>query len=272
MEERPHIFIISAILCALVAISAMPALAGLGTTVPSIEANITAGTLFSKNITIYTEEGDSPMDLAADVDGVNQSLDGVPYAVLNNKDMNKYSATPFLKILPTKFHLGNGTRRVLELRGIVPKDVGEGGRYALLQIHSAPLGNGTVGVALAIEIPIKLSITGTNYIRTGNITDLKIAEPISANKTVALLKFKNTGNYHYRALTEAVLKDQSGAILANQTSRLGIGNIIPQATISSNVALTPAKNLGPGKYTLEAMVVSDKGDILDSKKIEFIVK
>lgn len=243
----------------------VPAFAGLGTTVSSIEANITPGERFSENITIYTEKDNVPMDLVANVCGMIQTPDGTTNAVAANKDTYQYSAVPFLNISPAQFHLEPGDKKQLTFEGTIPQNVGEGGRYAIIQVESAPTGKGTVGIALALEIPVKLSINNTNHIKTGNITSLEIAKPISGKKQDLTLKFQNTGNYHYKATAEAVIKDDSSSILANASTPLGYSNIIPLAVRSATLTLTPEKELKPGTYHIEASVVRDDGVIVASK-------
>lgn len=271
MGRISQLIIIHALICVLLTLTAIPAMANLGTTVPIIEENVFPGERLTKEIGVYNTDRNQSINITAKVYGEVQESDGTGNPVDPSKDTYKYSARPFFNVTPAAFHLGPGAKENITFEGVIPQNVGAGGRYAIIRLESAPLGKGTVGVALAIEIPVKLSIKGSDYIMTGNITDLKMAEPISAKEPKAMINFVNTGNYHYKANAEAAIMDSSGSILANTTMPLGFSNIIPLSMRSVELKMTPSQELKKGSYTLEATVVRDDGAILDSKKLEFSV-
>jgi hypothetical protein len=117
--------------------------------------------------------------------------------------------------------------------------VGSGGRYALISVHSPASGDealgseGMVGVAVAINSLVRLTISGTELQRTGEIADLSTAGPSNAQNQNISLIFKNTGNYHYKAQAEAALKDKAKAICFASS----------QTPLSSNIILLCVEDL-----------------------------
>jgi hypothetical protein len=130
---------------------------------------------------------------------------------------------------------------------------------------------GNVGVAVAINSLVRLAISGTELLREGEITDLRIEDPSSCEHQNISLIFKNTGNYHYKACAKAALKDEEGNLLANSSSPLS-SNIIPSASRIFFISLSPGKELLPGTYCISAVVEQEDGSILAAKEVETKVK
>jgi hypothetical protein len=126
---------------------------------------------------------------------------------------------------------------------------------------------GNVGVAVAINSLVRLTISGTELLRKGEITDLRIEDPSSCEHQNISLIFKNTGNYHYKACAKAALKDEEGNLLANSSSPLS-SNIIPSASRIFFMSLAPGKKLQPGTYCISAVVEQEDGSVVAAKEVE----
>ncbi|VVB71757.1 Uncharacterised protein [uncultured archaeon] len=151
-------------------------------------------------------------------------------------------------------------------------DVGSGGRYAIVNIHSKPQGSGTVGVSLAINIPVRLTINGTEQIKTGKITGIKLKEPLSSKQQNVTVSFENTGNYHYFVGLNASLNDKVGTVLARASIPQSFSVVIPRSTRDIEFSLRPGSGLEAGDYTVNATVSLEDGTVLDRKEVGFTIK
>lgn len=215
------------------------------------------------------------MDLQVEIQDWGQSLDG------SNQELEEgavacCSAKDFLRASPDRIHLESGGSQKILVEGDVPKDVGSGGRYALISVHSLASGDealgseGMVGVAVAINSLVRLTIVGTELQRMGEIADLGTDGHSNARYQNISLIFKNTGNYHYKAQAEATLKDSEGNILASSQTPLS-SNIIPCASRIFEVLLVPEKDLLPGTYRIIAAVKQEDGGVLATKEMEIVI-
>jgi P pilus assembly chaperone PapD len=254
---------------ALLALSISSVAEGLTVKGAIIEMNVTPGDHISREIKVQTSNSDSPMDILIDVMGYGQSLQGGSKEILPEKDTSPYTARPFLNATPASIHIDPGQQKSVTLAGEVPVDVGSGGRYAIVNIHSKPQGNGTVGVSLAINVPVRLTISGTEQIRKGEITDIKLKEPISGRQQNVTLSFKNTGNYHYFVKVDASLTDKDGVLQATASAPLSFSSVIPTSTRAIEFSFRPVAALNAGAYKVNATVKLEDGTVLAEKVIGF---
>lgn len=249
----------------------LPASSGLGVEGVIFEADASPGQHVEHEMTVSLRENEAPIDLQVDIHDWGQALDGSNQE-LEDGTKSSYSAKGFLKASPASFHLEPGGSQKVLVEGDIPEDVGSGGRYALISIHSLvpreeEESGGSVGVAVAINALVRLTISGTELSRIGEITDMNIECPTSSEHQNISLTFNNTGNYHYKALAKADLKDKEGNLLASSSSPLS-SNIIPSVARIFSICLTPEKTLDPGTYSISAIVEDEEGSALASKETE----
>jgi hypothetical protein len=132
------------------------------------------------------------------------------------------------------------------------------------------MGKGMVGFILAIDVPILLTITGSEVLNKGEIENFSLEQPVSAAKQTLSLLFKNTGNIHYYPTVKAVVKDKDGNIAANVTVPSPI-SLLPTFTRLFKFDLNPETPLKPGKYNVNASVSLNDGTFLASKEVSFVV-
>jgi len=239
-----------------------------GTQVTGVILNVSVdpGETIRHEITIKADEADPSLDYEAKVFGFGMGPDGANHEIDPDSDTSPYSATKFLKVIPTSFHLDAGGSQTLVLEGQVPSDIEAGTRYALVGIKSEPVNmskNTTIGIATAFQIPVLLTLTKGDLIDTGEITSVNMSQQASGGRQISVM-FKNTGNHHYKAQAEAILKDRDGNVLSNASSQLSTSSIIP--TYSWLFKLPIAEDLVSGTYTVEATVTKSDGTALDSKE------
>lgn len=241
--------------------------AGLGVAGAIIEKNVDPGEAFAHEMTVSSDISSPPMDMMVDIMGMNQTIEGESIELNESEDTGPSSARNFLKANPTRFHLEPGQSQGVIVEGKIPPDASPGGRYALLNIHSHPIGNGTVGIIVAVEVPVRLTISGAGLKKSGMIDYFKVEEPISARRQNISLVLRNTGNCHYKARVRASLKDISGNVIAEAISPMS-SNIVAGASRIFRITMATKGGLKPGDYLINATASLSSGSILDLKEIK----
>jgi len=143
-----------------------------------------------------------------------------------------------------------------------------------VQVYTSPKPNKGIqgiGVSVGADTPVILTIAGSKQIKTGEIENISLAELVSAKRQNVSIKFKNTGNYHYKVHAISSLKDEKGDVLATDSPEVK-GSIIPTATRQIKFSLIPKSELTPGTYTVGVNVTLEDGTMLESKATEFAIK
>ncbi len=242
--------------------------AGLGVSGAIVDRKVDPGDTFVHDMTVSSDSDSPPMDIVVEILGLNQSIEGENMELKKEENTGPYSAHAFLTASPERFYLAPGESRNVLVEGTIPANATPGGRYALVNIHSLPIGNGTIGIVVAIDIPVRLTIQGPGLMKTGKIESLELEEPISPRQQNFSLIFKNTGNLHYKARADAVLKDKDGNTIASTSTPLS-SNIIPDASRLFRIAFASEEGLKPGVYCINATVKQEDGSILVAKEVQF---
>lgn len=256
-------FIIS-LLCILMALSTSGA--GLIVSGALLQMDVAPGDHINHTVTLSLKEDEEPTEAVAGVFGHGMRLDGARVPTEDTPEMAPYSAAGFLTVSPETAEIKPGEPTVFIIEGTVPEDVGSGGRYALVNIATPPRGEGRIGIALAAIVPVVLTISGTELVHTGEISELNLSdEQVS-------VAFKNTGNHHFRASAEAVVEDDDGEVVASVTAPLMYTALIPAATWLFEMEIDYEGDLEPGTYTVEATVLNADGELLDTKEETFEIE
>lgn len=216
-------------------------------------------------MTVDIGESGEAVDVVAQLYGCGMALDGSRVQLPAEEDSGPYSARGFLKLDPERVTVEPGAKTTIILQGTVPQDVGDGGRYALVNIATVPKGSELVGVSSAVEVPVFLTINGSEIVETGEITDVKASEEDEG--LLMDVMFENTGNHHYRASVEAVLKDGEGNVAAEATAPLSENSIIPTYTRLFPIQFDEGEDLASGTYTVEVSVIKEDGTVLDTAEM-----
>ena len=278
MNSKLRLALLS-LMIASVLITGAPEVLGIKIVGALIANNVAPGESFSNEIGISLDSDANPADYAVEVKGLGESLHG-DFKMLDENQDNEYSARPFITVSPTSFHLVPNTTQKIKVEGIVPNDIGSGGRYALISIgpdlqkvkaeNDKTSSGGEIGVSMGANIPVIITIEGTDPIKTGEITEIKLNTPISAKQQNVSLIFKNTGNYHYKALAKAEIKDpNNGNSFASASTEPTFTSIIPPFSRTFNLTIIPPDSLKPGTYELNSTVSLADGTILATKETSF---
>lgn len=242
-----------------------PVCAGLTVSGGKYMGEIAPGETIVQAITINSAPTDDPVDIWIDIMGFGQSPDRSYVGLPAQEDTGQFSARSFITIDTNAFTLNPGESKRVKATINVPKDVGSGGRYAMIYIHTKPAGTGIVSIASAFGVPVMVTIKGQPFSETGSITDVKEVTQ-QDGKTAIVTTFKNTGNHHYYAATNVVtVTDASGIQAASITLEPSLTAIIPGALVTFEaVTSTP---LQPGMYTVESKITLPNGTVFDSKRL-----
>ena len=222
-------------------------------------------------ITVNTKATDPPMDIIVEVMGFGQT-EGKSYSALSAaEDTSPYSAREFITLDTGSFHLNPGESRTITATMVIPKDVGDGGRYAIISLRNAPAGDGTTAYVTAISIPVMITIAGSSLQETGTITDIKAGGSVAGQPLHIITSFKNTGNVHYYKTTNAVtVSDSGGNVLGTASTEPSIFAIIPPYTVVYDATLD--NSLSPGTYSVKSELIAQDGTRLDVKTAEVEVR
>ncbi|HWQ19063.1 MAG TPA: hypothetical protein VN455_04740, partial [Methanotrichaceae archaeon] len=224
-------------------------------------------------ITVINGDSDRPISLVANVAGFGQAPDGSDIVLNASTDRSPYTARPFLSLTPATFSLDPGQSQRITLEGDIPDGVGNGGRYALVNIHSVPISsliNGSEPVSVSIDVPVLITISGTTLESKANISSMNLGTPTSAGARSVSVLLDNVGNYHYKALAKSVLtSNATGEVLAFAATPLSSSTIIPTTSRLFNMQLKPGSALVPGDYVVSTTIVAADNTVLAKKDVKF---
>jgi hypothetical protein len=224
-------------------------------------------------MTIGLGTNENPSDLLIEVMGFGQSVNSefVPLDPVN--DTTPYSARTFISLDRTSLHLEPGTSQRVNATITLPKDVGAGGRYAIIYLHALPAkGTGQATLTTGMIVPVLITISGTTPTVTGSITGVDVGDVTIGQPVVITTTLKNTGDYHYRySVNNVTLIDGNGNIVARGSAEPWPNSLIPGNSVQYN-AEPGMKDLAAGTYTVDSKVLLAEGKVLDEKTTTFTVK
>jgi hypothetical protein len=233
--------------------------------------SIPAGGTDTFKMTVGSNLNDNPTDIVVEVMGFGQGMNSLFTPLNPVDDINPYSARTFITLDKTTFHLEPGTSQPITATIALPKNVGSGGRYALIYIHALP-GQGQAAITTGILVPVAITISGTTPTVTGSITGVDVGSITVGQPIVVTTTFKNTGNYYGRHMVNQVkLTDGNGNILANASTQPLQNAIIPGNMVQYTV-IPDLKDLQVGTYTVDSKILNENSQILDEKTATFTVK
>jgi hypothetical protein len=222
-------------------------------------------------MTISTGLNDPPMDMQVEVWGFGQSLQKSYSSLPPAEDTSPYSARNLITVSSPSFHLNPGESKEITATIAVPASVGDGGRYALITIHNAPVGNGSTAIVTAISVPVLITITKSKISPSGSIVKVSTADIIPGQPIRITTALKNTGNIHYYNTKNSIsVLDAAGKEVATAATEPSSYAIIPTYTVNYEANVDTA--LPPGTYTALSKVTLEDGTILDTKTTTFEVQ
>lgn len=247
----------------LLAILAMAPASGITVSGIALVADVSPGEQIVYNMTATADDVSEPVDVTAHIIAFTHNLKGERVPIPDNES-SPYTARDFLKITPEMATIEPGGEVVFVLEGVVPEDVGDGVRYALVRISTVPSGNDTVEFASEVDVPVFLTIAGSEIIEAGEISDLNVSKGDDGGLMATFL-FTNTGNHHCKAVGTVVLKDDEGNVIDEASHSAGGSSVLPSTTRQCFFELAKEADLAPGTYTVEATVAKTDGTVVDTE-------
>jgi len=241
--------------------------AALGVSGAKYMGSIAPGGTDTQVMTISLGADDSATDFLVDVEGFGQTLSGSYTPLSAANDVSPYSARSFITLDNSTINLEPGTSQTITATITLPPNVGPGGRYAIVYIHSLP---GASSLNTAVLVPIFITVSGTTQTITGSIQNIDTGKVTVGQPITITTTFENTGNYHYySAINEVTVTDSNGNLIANTSTNPLAQAIIPGNTVQfvTNPTVT---NLQAGTYTVDSKVLLN-GQVLDEKSTTFTI-
>jgi hypothetical protein len=255
------------------ALMALPVSADPGLTVSNavIVANVTPGQTLTWSGVVSIAASDPATMINLQVEGMTQAPDGTLGALAASEDTGSYTARPFISIDQNSFPLNPGASQTVTATIQVPQDVGAGQRFAMINLQTqATPGNG-VNTISAVNVPVYLTIIGSQMINTGTITSLSTGSITTGQPITVTTNFENTGNYHFKIEGQIAITSSQGMILDTIGIPETTSNIMPGLTRQIITNVTAAGTLSPGTYTIDSRITLSDGTPLDEKTTTFTV-
>lgn len=225
----------------------------LSVTSGKIMAEVQPGKTYTYPMTVSIGTKESATDVAVDITGFGEARDGSYETLPAADDTGPYSARPFTSVDKPVFHLNPGGQQSFILTIQVPADIGDGGRYALLYIHSGPkpVAGSNTAISTGLVLPVILTVQGSTLTSTGSITDLQIDEVVSGKTVAILTTLRNTGNVHYYgAYVNVTVVGSTGNVVALASSTPSVNALIPGYEMTIRTPLDTT--IPTGTYTIKS--------------------
>jgi hypothetical protein len=256
------------LLACLLALATAPAL-GLSVSNAAIVGSVDPGETYTHTMTVTIDSGDAATDISVDVAGVQQLPSGGYQLLDASHDTSQYSARRFVTVDKAAFHMEPGGSEDITATIVVPQDVGDGGRYAMIHIVTTPAGTG--GVGSAVDVPVYLTVNNSQLIHTGHITGVASGEITSGQPINILTDFQSTGNHHFKVKGEVTVTNDRGQNLDIITTPLTSSSILPGMVRQLEASFIPSGDLPAGTYTVDSKVMLEDGTLLDQSSTTFEV-
>lgn len=241
---------------------------------PLVSLAVAPGSTGTDELTLHAGVS---LDVQIAVDGLGQEPDGNFQPLTADKDVSPYSARTMMAVAPQTFRMEAGSSQKVAVTVTVPKDAGEGTRYAILEITGMPVsGDENVGIGVELGVSSLVSLDTTKQTRSGAVQDLAVGKVVPGQPLAVTGTLTNTGNSHYGAVPDqvsasATLEDANGDVLGTGKVTLSGNSIVPTFGRQFSLSVTPSRPLSDGSYHLEVQAGLQDGTVLDRAGLDFQV-
>jgi hypothetical protein len=228
------------------------------------------------NVTKVTLTAGIDLDITIGPFGLGESPDGNFLSLAQGQDLSPFTARGWLQADPAVLHLSAHESREITITIRVPKDAGEGTRYAILQINGKPSsGDGNVGVGVTLGLSVLVTIANTSLYRTAELDGLAVELPLGAPLALSAV-LKNTGDTHfgsppYAVTTAATVQPIGASTLATARSTMTGNSVVPTFGRRVDLSLKPVSPLADGRYHVEMESRMQDGTLLARAALDFQV-
>ena len=227
------------------------------------------------NTTELTLHAGVALDVHIAADGLGQGPDGGFEPLTPDKDTSPYTARPMITFDPQSFLLPANAERKVTVKVAIPRDVGDGARYAILKVTGIPAtGSENVGIGVELGVTTLVTLASTTQTHKGSIAGLAVDQstPGQIGVTGTVM---NGGNSHFGAAPDQVYtlatlhRADGGGVVASDRTTLTGNSTVPTFGRSFTVPLKPAHALADGRYHLEVEAGLQDGTVLDRAALDF---
>ncbi len=269
-SKRAFVVWSNTILCIVVAMVAVSPVSGITISGVLVATEVKPGGIVNHRVVVANEEAASTAQIAVVVASVAQGVDGT--FVPSSDPGYPFSAAQYISIEKTAFKLGPGQTRELNVTIQIPRTIGNGGRYAILSVKCFNDTNAQYSITPAVNIPVLLTIAGSEIVNEGEINNLSIVEPVEGKPIEITLGFKNTGNHHYKIWGKTTISDSSDRILDTIFVNTSGNSILPLMTRHLKMTFVPSAPLLAGRYLIKSSVLLEDGTVLVEANGVFDIK
>jgi hypothetical protein len=194
---------------------------------------------------IVTNEGTQTLRARAELSDLQLDRLGVP--LLEAAGSSRWSAAPWVTIAPQAIALPPGERQRILCRVQVPQG-GAGGRYGAILITAqgdAKPEAGGMRVQPRVGTLVLLTLIRTQR-RGADVESLQV-RPAQENGLEFTAALRNTGNVHFHASGELIVRDATGRSVGRVKFEGGTGAVLPDGLREFAGRWTPP-HLGPHSY------------------------
>jgi hypothetical protein len=260
------------VLAAASGLSLLLAGVGLGETValsvspPLIELSMAQGGDRSFDITL-TNDGDRPFKAQAQMADLtlNQAGDPIPAP----PGSGKWSVAPWVSVQDQEIEVQPGEQKRVRCRVRVPRGQ-SGGRYGAL-LFAAQRESELTASGMRIETrtgPVLMVTVARTERRRAEVTDVKLAAGDGTDVMVTAA-LRNTGNVHFRAVGEIMIRDSAKRVVGRLKLDGGTGTVLPDG-VRDFTARWNSKRAGAGRYQAEARF-RGAGLAMVNRTVEFVL-
>ncbi|WFN33796.1 hypothetical protein L1S32_08065 [Methanogenium sp. S4BF] len=244
--------------------------AGLKVTNVKFIAEMSPGDAATHTMTLSLIDTESPVDISIEVHGLSNIISGETVRIVPSEDNSPYSAREYISLDKVSIHLNPGETQTVRANIDLPRDVGTGGRYAMIHIYTLPSGSGSVGFSTAVDIPVLITISGEEIIKTGKISEITIGDVTDSQPLKISTMFENTGNYYYGHLINRIeIFNQNDELFEEITTDPTDTMLLPMS-----IQKFEQQYVGPidlGVYTVNSKILFEDGALIDEMSTSFEV-
>ena len=219
-------------------------------------ADVLPGDKLIHRISVCLGDDDQTTDISITANNIELSADGVPFVT---SDASPYSAAGWITLDKERVQLEPGKSEGITACIQIPEQPGAGGRYALIEIKTQPADSSGIGIVSAFNIPVYLTLKGSDLIHEGEIIALRTGEAMHGSPVDIVTSFKNTGNHHFKVNNEVTIYDTGGKLQQTILTGLTASSVVPGGIRDLKIQYVPDM---PGNYLVKSKVVREDGTVV----------
>lgn len=204
---------------------------------------------------------DAPMDIGVEVKGYGMSTSQDFIVLEPEDDTSLYSAFALLRISPMTFRLEPSKSQTVTITTNIPNEIGNGGRYAIVFIHTIPQPGGAVGVISAVAARVLLTISGSTLNTSSRITEASLVKSTPQQPAGMTVTVANNGNHHFKPEIQATLRYGNKVVATTPVTAPG-WPIIPSYSRQFKLDLIGPSPLAAGIYQVDVEVKDESGALI----------